>query len=185
MKKTETAVFAGGCFWCTEAIFRRLKGVTNVEPGYAGGQTENPNYDSIHTGRTGHAEAVRITFDPSVISYDKLLEVFWASHNPTLLNRQGNDIGSEYRSLILYKDKDQKVQAERSKQKLEKEHVYEEEIVTEIAPLDTFYPAEAYHRDFYEKYKDEPYCVYIINPKIKKLLSEFGADIKEEFKIED
>jgi peptide-methionine (S)-S-oxide reductase len=178
----ELATFAGGCFWCTEAIFKRLKGVISVIPGYAGGQKENPSYEQIHAEETGHAEAVQITFNPSLIPYEKLLDVFWHTHNPTTLNQQGNDIGTEYRSVIFFHTDKQKALALQSKDALDEEGMYKDPIVTEIIPYTSFYPAEEYHKDYYDKNKNMPYCTFVINPKIQKLLKEFGNDVKEEYK---
>ena len=180
--RNEIAVFAGGCFWRTEAIFTRLKGVVSVVSGYAGGNMNNPSYTRVSTGMTGHAEAVKITFDPKLISYETLLEVFWATHNPTTLNQQGNDTGTQYRSMILYTSKPQKEIAEKSKKLLEEKGIYEGSVVTEIAPLKSFYTAEEYHQNYYNKYTQEPYCTYVINPKIQKLLAKFGKLVKEEYK---
>lgn len=182
--KNEIAVFGGGCFWCTEAIFKRLKGVISVVSGFAGGKTDNPSYHQVTTGQTGHAESVQVTFDPMIISYTRLLDVFWATHNPTTVNQQAFDRGTEYRSIILYTNEQQKKQAYESKEKIEKEHVYPDSIVTKIAPLNIFYTAQEYHQNFYDKYESEPYCTIIINPKIKKLLERFGKDIKEEYRKE-
>ena len=165
-----TATLGGGCFWCTEAIFKRLKGVTSVVSGYAGGTMENPSYEKVSQGSTGYAEAIQIKFDPSIISYEKILEVFWATHDPTTLNRQGADVGTQYRSAIFYHDLKQKEIAEKSKQS---------SFVTEIVPLDKFYKAEEYHQNFYEKNKSSPYCQIVINPKIQKLIEKFGKDVKE------
>jgi peptide-methionine (S)-S-oxide reductase len=180
----EIATFAGGCFWCTEAIFKRLKGVQTVISGYSGGSVGNPSYEQVSTGTTGHAEAIQIEFDPKIIPYTKILDVFWHTHNPTTLNQQGNDIGTQYRSVIFYHNKEQKQVAEKSKTALEKEGVYQGKIVTEIVPFANFYPAEHYHRDYYEKNTDDSYCTFVINPKIQKLLKEYGNDIKEEYKNE-
>jgi len=180
--KEELATFAGGCFWCTEAIFRRLRGVISVMPGYSGGKRPNPTYDQIHSGATGHAESIQIVFDPTVISYEKLLDVFWHTHNPTTPNQQGADIGPEYRSAIFYHSEEQKNLAEKSKKELEQEHTYQSPIVTEIIPYTTFYPAEEVHRDFYEKNASSPYCMFVINPKIQKLLKEYGNSVKDEYK---
>ncbi|MDE2025664.1 MAG: peptide-methionine (S)-S-oxide reductase MsrA [Patescibacteria group bacterium] len=179
---TETATFAGGCFWCTEAIFKRLKGVSSVIPGYSGGQRENPTYEQIHSGATGHAESIQITFDPSVIPYDKLLDVFWHTHNPTTKDRQGADVGSEYRSIIFYHSPEQQEKAEASKVALQLSGLYTDPVVTEIVPFQAFYPAEKEHYNFYEKYRNSPYCVFVIDPKIQKLLKEFGNDVKENTK---
>lgn len=170
----EKATFAGGCFWCTEAVFRRLKGVASVVSGYAGGDVDNPTYSQISSESTGHAEAVQVTFDSTVISYDKLLEIFWAVHDPTTLNRQGNDVGTQYRSAIFYHSPKQKELAEKSKAS---------SFVTEIVPFTNFYKAEDYHQEYYEKNKDlNPYCSIVIDPKIEKLLREFNKEVKEEYK---
>lgn len=177
----QTATFAGGCFWCTETIFKRLKGVTSVTPGYSGGKKGNPHYDEVSSGNTGHAEAVQITFDPQVIPYERLLDVFWHMHNPTTMNQQGNDIGSQYRSMILYHTDEQKNLAVKSKEDLEKSGKYKDPIVTEIQPFEKFYIAENYHKNYYENHQYAPYCMFVINPKIQKLLKEFGNDVKEEY----
>ena len=178
----DTATFAGGCFWCTEAIFKRLKGVVSVTPGYSGGKTDNPHYDEVSTGSTGHAEAVQIKFDPLIIPYQRLLEVFWHTHNPTTMNQQGNDVGTQYRSMILYHTDEQKKLAEKSKEDIEKSGEYKDPIVTEIQPFEKFYTAEEYHKNYYENNQSAPYCTFVINPKIQKLLKEFGNDVKEEYK---
>ena len=178
----ETATLAGGCFWCTEALFTRLKGVISVMPGYAGGNTDNPTYEEIGSGTTGHAEAIQIEFDPSVIPYEKLLDVFWHTHNPTTLNQQGNDIGPQYRSSIFYHDEKQKEIAEKSKQDLEKEGLYKDPVVTEIVPFTNFFVAEDYHKKYYEINQGKPYCNIVIDPKIHKLLKEYASDVKEEYK---
>lgn len=181
-KNFETATFAGGCFWCTEAIFKRLKGVVSVTSGYSGGKTEKPFYEQVSTGTTDHAEAVQIQFDPKIISFSKLLDVFWATHDPTTLNRQGQDIGTQYRSVIFYHNDKQKEEAFTSKKQFEKEKIYKGKIVTEIIPFTSFYKAEEYHQNYYESHKDYPYCSFVINPKIKKLLAKFGKDVKEEYR---
>jgi peptide-methionine (S)-S-oxide reductase len=178
---TELATFAGGCFWCTEAIFKRLKGVTSVMPGYSGGHTDNPSYEQVSLGDTGHAEATQIEFDPEQIPYEKLLEIFWHTHNPTTLNRQGNDVGTQYRSVIFYHDVNQKEIAEKSKAELEKEHLYPDPIVTEIVPFEKFYPAESYHQDYYDRNSSAPYCNVMIDPKIHKLLRDYKSDVKDEY----
>lgn len=172
-KKYETATLAGGCFWCTEAVFKRLKGVMTVTTGYSGGKRENPTYDQIHSGATGHAESIQIKFDPSVISYKQLIDVFWQLHDPTTLNRQGYDVGSEYRSVIFYHSQEQKKIAEKSKQEMEKSGVNKNPIVTEIAPFTTFYEAEPEHKNFYERNSSSQYCRFIIDPKIQKLYKDF------------
>ena len=178
----EIATFAGGCFWCTEAIFKRLNGVISVTSGYAGGQRENPSYDQVHSGATGHAESIQVTFDPSIISYDKLLDVFWATHDPTTVDRQGNDVGSEYRSIIFYHNEQQQQTALASKEKLEQAGMYQDPVVTEITPFTTFYPAEEEHKDYYDANRNAPYCRFIIDPKIQKLMKHFEKEVKEEYK---
>ncbi len=179
MKTTsETAVFGAGCFWCTETLFSRLKGVISVTPGYAGGTKENPTYEEVCEGTTGHAEVSRIVFDPKIISYDKLLEVFWHVHDPTSLNRQGADVGRQYRSLILYTSEEQKQQAQASLKKLEKAKIFGQKIVTEIKPLDKFYEAESYHHDYYLKNESGPYCRLVINPKLESFSQKFGPLLK-------
>ena len=179
-KEMEIATLANGCFWCSEAIFSRLKGVESVLPGYSGGKIENPSYDVVCGGRTGHAEAAQIEFDPNVISFEKLLNVFWHTHDPTTLNRQGNDVGTQYRSAIFYHDEKQKETAEKSKRELENKGVYKDPIVTEITPLKKFYVAEDYHKKYYEQHQDAPYCRFVIDPKIHKLLNQYGNDLKDE-----
>jgi peptide-methionine (S)-S-oxide reductase len=175
----ETATLAGGCFWCTEAIFQRLKGVSTVTAGYTGGDFKNPTYWDVASGKTDHAEAIQIIFDPQIISFDKLLDVFWATHDPTSLNKQDNDTGTEYRSAIFYHNDSQKQTALTSKNKLIKSG---KNIVTEIVPFTNFYKAEDDHQNYYEKNKNtNPYCPIIIDPKIKKLLSEFKEDLKEQY----
>jgi peptide-methionine (S)-S-oxide reductase len=161
------ATFGGGCFWCVEAVFERLPGVKSVTSGYAGGITPNPDYKSVCAGTTGHAEVVQIEFDPAVISFEKLLEIFWLAHDPTTLNQQGADRGTQYRSVILYHDDEQKAAAEASKQTAQSQ--FDSPIVTEITPLGRFYPAEAYHQDFYRNNPAQPYCLATIPPKLKKL----------------
>ncbi len=170
----EIAVFGGGCFWCTEAIFLKLRGVISVMPGYAGGTVKDPNYYEVGSGTTGHAEVIKIEFDPSVISYENLLDVFWHVHNPTSLNRQGADIGTEYRSIILYTSEEQKQKIEASKKQLEESKEYENPIVTEVQKLDSFYDAESYHKNYFDKNKEQPYCQLVIAPKIKHFLEKYG-----------
>lgn len=174
MPKMETAVLAGGCFWCTEALFSRLRGVAKVESGYTGGTVANPTYEQVCTGNTGHAECVRVTFDPAVISYETLLDIFWHTHDPTTLNRQGADIGTQYRSAVFFTSTEQKETAERIKNSLEKSKEFSAPIVTEIAPLSEFYPAEAYHERYFEQHGSAPYCSLVIEPKIKKFLHTYG-----------
>lgn len=165
----ETATFGNGCFWCTEAVFQRLKGVSGVRSGYAGGQVNNPTYEQVCGGDTGHAEVLQITYDPAQITYDELLEVFWKTHDPTTLNRQGNDVGTQYRSVIFYHNDDQKRLAEQHKKKLDAEGIWEDPIVTEITPFTNFFSAENYHRDYYNRNGYQPYCVFVIKPKVEKL----------------
>ena len=179
---TQIATFANGCFWCTEAIFKRLKGIISVKPGYSGGNVENPSYEQVCKGKTGHAESIQIEFDPKIIPFEKILEVFWHTHDPTTLNQQGNDMGTQYRSAIFYHDEKQKEEAEKSKQELEKEKVYKDPIVTQIFPFTNFYEAENYHKDYFDRNKDYPYCRFVIDPKIQKLLEKYRKDVKEEYK---
>lgn len=175
----ERATLAGGCFWCTEAIFKMLKGVISVDSGYSGGDVENPSYEQVCTGTTGHAESIQIEFDSNVISYDKILEIFFHLHDPTIINRQGNDVGTQYRSAIFYHSDDQKKTAEEVRNKIEKEKVYSSPIVTEIVPFKNFYKAEADHQNFYQNNPDYGYCRVIIDPKIKKLLREFKDEVRD------
>lgn len=176
--KLEVATLAGGCFWCTEAIFERLKGVEKVVSGYVGGNMENPSYEKVSSGKTGHAEAIQINFDPFQISYKEILDVFFATHDPTTENRQGNDVGEQYRSVIFYHNENQKKIAEDLKNVLRKSGKYENEIVTSIEPFRNFYAAEDYHQKFYENNSKAPYCELVIDPKIKKLYKEFPGKIK-------
>lgn len=175
-----TATLAGGCFWCTEAIFKRLKGVESVVSGYTGGDIQNPFYESVLSGQTNHVEAIQIQFNPSIIPYEKILEVFWATHDPTTLNRQGADIGTQYRSVIFYHSKKQKEIALKSKEKIQESGKLKDKIVTQILPFDKFYKAEDYHQNFYERNKSYPYCQIVINPKIQKLLEQFKKEIRED-----
>lgn len=170
---TETATFASGCFWCTEAIFKRLKGVTEVTPGYANGKSDHATYESVHAG-SGHAEALQLNFDPSIISYEQLVEVFFGTHDPTTLNRQGNDVGEEYRSAILFHTPEQQAIAEQVKTRLEQAGVFSRPIVTSIEPLRNFSPAEAEHRDYYANNPDQPYCQVVISPKVAKLRKKYA-----------
>lgn len=176
-QRLETATLAAGCFWCVEAVFTRLRGVEKVVSGYAGGKVENPTYEEVCTGRTGHAEAVQITFAPETISFADLLEVFWRSHDPTTPNRQGGDHGTQYRSAIFCHDERQREIAQRSKEAAAR--LWPDPIVTEIVPFTTFYPAEAYHQDYYRFNRNQPYCRLVIDPKIAKLGKEFAARLKE------
>jgi peptide-methionine (S)-S-oxide reductase len=179
MAQTETITLAGGCFWCIEAVFKRLKGVTSVVSGYAASNVANPSYQQVCSGRTGAAEAIQITFDPNIISYEKLLEIFWHLHDPTTLNRQGNDVGTQYRSGIYYTSEEQKRIAEASKAALEQSHAYKNPVVTEIVPFTNFYPAEDYHQDYYDSNRYQPYCMLVIDPKVRKLLKEYSNEVKE------
>ncbi len=173
--KTETATFGTGCFWCTEAIFQRVKGVVRVESGYSGGHVQNPTYKQVTTGATGHAEVLRIEYDPSVISFQTLLEVFWHTHDPTTLNRQGADVGPQYRSVIFYHNEAQKIAALVSKNKTEEAELWNDPIVTEISPLINYFPAEDYHQNYFNNNPNAGYCSYVIAPKIKKFKEQFPA----------
>ena len=167
MEKREQAVLGGGCFWCVEAVFERIPGVESVEAGYAGGQTPDPTYEQVCSGTTGHAEVARLTYDPSKVTFAQIVEQFWQAHDPTTLNRQGADVGTQYRSAIYtYNDAQQNI-AERSKTEVQKQ--FKEPIVTEIQPLNKFYPAENYHQDYYKNNPNAPYCMFVIRPKLKKL----------------
>jgi peptide-methionine (S)-S-oxide reductase len=167
MERSERATFGAGCFWCVEAVFERLEGVKSVVAGYAGGTTPDPTYEQVCGGRTGHAEVAQITFDPEKITYGLLLDLFWKAHDPTTLNRQGADIGTQYRSVIFYEGEEQKKAAEQSK--AEAVHLFDDPIVTQILPLVRFYPAEDYHQDYYRNNPNAPYCLFVIRPKLKKL----------------
>jgi peptide-methionine (S)-S-oxide reductase len=176
---TDTATFGSGCFWCTEAIFERVNGVVEVVSGYAGGQVDNPTYEEVCTGSTGHAECTQITFNPAIITYDELLEIFWKTHDPTTLNRQGNDVGTQYRSVIFYHNDEQKQKAEYYKKKLEEEKIWKDPIVTEISPLPKFYIAEKYHQDYYENNPYQGYCAFVITPKVEKFEKVFKDKLKK------
>jgi peptide-methionine (S)-S-oxide reductase len=169
----EVATLGGGCFWCTEAVFQMLPGVKSVTSGYAGGTKENPTYREVCTGATGHAEVIQIQYDPKVVSYEKLLHTFWEAHDPTTLNRQGPDSGTQYRSIILYSSEAQRVAAEKSKAEAQKH--FRQPIVTEIVPLRKFYPAEDYHQDYYREHPDQPYCRFVIQPKVEKFEKKLKA----------
>jgi peptide-methionine (S)-S-oxide reductase len=175
---THSAVFGGGCFWCTEAAFQRIKGVTKVAPGYAGGEVAQPSYEQVTTGRTGHAEVVRVSYDPDVISYKQLLKVFFAIHDPTTPNRQGNDIGPQYRSVILFADDEQRQEAENFIAEINPE--FDNRIVTEMKPLEAFYEAEEYHHDYFNRNPNAGYCQVIIAPKVAKLRKEYAEMVKEK-----
>lgn len=173
-KSTETATFGNGCFWCTEAVFQLLKGVSSVKSGYSGGHTENPDYKSICTGTTGHAECLQIIFDPAVISYEALLEVFWKTHDPTTLNRQGNDVGTQYRSIVFYHSDEQRQVAEAYKKQLDVSGIFSSPIVTTIEPFSVFYPAENYHDNYYQLNGIAPYCQFVVRPKVEKFKKNFA-----------
>ncbi len=178
MNQTEIAVFGGGCFWCTEAVFAELVGVKTVMPGYAGGKKEAPTYEEVSSGKTGHAESVQITFDPAKITFEDLLSVFFATHDPTTPNRQGNDIGEQYRSVIFYTTDVQKKAAEQIVRESNEQNVYGRPIVTQVLPLDKFYPAEDYHREYYKNHADAPYCQIVIEPKLEKLRTRFNTLVR-------
>lgn len=177
--KTDTAVFGAGCFWCVEAIFQRLKGVQSIKSGYTGGTVPNPTYKEVCNGTTGHAEVARIIFDPDTISYETLLEVFWTTHDPTTLNRQGADVGTQYRSAVFYLNEDQKNTAVKSKAETATQ-IWDGTIVTEITPLGEFYSAEDYHQNYYNQNSEQSYCKLVINPKLEKFKKKFKDKIREE-----
>ncbi len=174
----EVATFAGGCFWCTEAVFLEIKGVEKVVSGYIGGKTVNPTYKDICTGETGHAEAIQITFNPNVVAYEDLLEVFFGTHDPTTLNRQGADVGTQYRSEIFYHSEAQKTKAENYIQLLEKEKLYDKKIVTKVSSATVFYPAEDYHQNYYNQNSSQGYCQMVIAPKLEKLRKYYKSKLK-------
>lgn len=177
-QKLQKATFGMGCFWCTEALYQRINGVVSVKSGYEGGNVPNPTYEEVSTGDTNHAEVLEINFDPAKISFDELLEVFWKSHDPTTLNRQGADIGTQYRSVIFYHSDDQKQIATKYKEELNKANAFSQPIVTEITKAQTFYVAENYHQDYYIKNREQPYCKLVILPKMEKLEKLFKAKLK-------
>jgi len=178
MKEYETATLAGGCFWCLEAIYEQLRGVEKVEPGYAGGTIANPTYEQVCTGSTGHAEVVQIVFDPRVITFRQLLDVFFTIHDPTTLNRQGEDVGTQYRSAIFCHDEEQRATAERTIQELDAAGVWDDPIVTEVTPFSEFYPAEDYHHEYYRHNSGQPYCRMVIAPKVAKFRQLYMARLK-------
>lgn len=175
----QTATFGSGCFWCTEAIFERVNGVVSVVSGYSGGTVDEPTYKEVCEGTTGHAECTQITFKPEIISYDELLEIFWKTHDPTTLNRQGNDVGTQYRSVIFYHNDEQKQKAEYYKAKLNEEKIWKDPIVTEITNFEKLYPAEEYHQEYYENNPNQGYCAYVITPKIEKFEKIFKDKLKK------
>jgi peptide-methionine (S)-S-oxide reductase len=177
--KMETATFGSGCFWCTEAVFQNVKGVEKVESGYTGGKVKNPTYKEVCSGLTGHAEVIKLTFNPEVISYPELLEIFWKTHDPTTLNKQGADEGTQYRSVIYFHTPEQKKLAEEYKEKLDKSGAFDRPIVTEISPANVFYKAEDYHQNYYNLNGQAPYCSYIIQPKLEKFRKAFGDKLKK------
>jgi peptide-methionine (S)-S-oxide reductase len=170
----QKATLGGGCFWCLEAVYQQVRGVVHVESGYTGGQTLNPDYDSVCTGKTGHAEVVRIEFDANVLTYQKILEIFFAIHDPTTLNRQGNDIGSQYRSVIYAHDKQQRLLAEEVIKQLAAENIFDQPILTELADLPTYYPAEDYHQNYFNNHPDQGYCAFVVSPKVSKFRKQFA-----------
>lgn len=176
--KTDTATFAAGCFWCVEAQFTQLKGVEKVTSGFTGGNVKNPSYEEVCTGRTGHAEACNIIYDPSVISYDELLAAFFTAHDPTQLNRQGNDVGTQYRSAIFYHNAGQKEKAQYYIKKLNDAKAYPTKIVTQVSPYTVFYKAENYHQDYYNNNREQPYCKYVIQPELEKFRKVFKGKLK-------
>ena len=175
---TQVTTLAGGCFWCLEAVFEQLRGVTKVMSGYSGGHVPNPGYQAVCTGTTGHAEVTQVTFDPDQISFSDLLHVFFAIHDPTTLDRQGGDVGTQYRSAIFYHDEEQRRAAEDVIRELEAEHVFDDPIVTKLEPLKAFYPAEEYHREYYRRNQNQPYCRAVIAPKVAKLRSKYLQKLK-------
>lgn len=177
--RLQTATFGAGCFWCVEAVFQNLEGVVKVESGYSGGSIKNPTYREVCSGMTGHAEVCQITYDPKKISYDELLEVFWKTHDPTTLNYQGNDHGTQYRSVVFYHNDDQKQRAEYYKKKLNEEKAYPNPVVTEISAYSAFYKAEDYHQNYYNENGNEPYCRFVIQPKVEKFKKVFGNKLKK------
>jgi len=179
MAKTEVATLAGGCFWCLEAAFQDLKGVDKVQSGYAGGHAANPSYEDVCTGTTGHAEVVQITFDPTVASFNDLLHVFFTIHDPTTLNRQGGDVGTQYRSAVFYHTREQKAVTEKVIKELAAEHVWDDPIVTEVKPLEAFYPAEEYHHDYYRRNPNQGYCNAVIAPKVAKVRKLYFDKLKQ------
>lgn len=175
----DVLTLGGGCFWCTEAIFKRVRGIHSAIPGYSGGVVADPTYEQVCSGNTGHAEVVQVKFDPTIISTDKILEIFWYTHDPTTLNRQGHDVGTQYRSAVFYHSLEQKKVSERIKNELDKKGVYSDPIVTEITPFKNFYPAEKYHINYYDNNRNISYCSYVIDPKVNKLISTFKKEIKD------
>ncbi|CAN5426567.1 peptide-methionine (S)-S-oxide reductase MsrA [soil metagenome] len=176
----EKATFGAGCFWCIEAIFQNLEGVKSVVSGYSGGNKENPTYQQVTSGTTGHAEVIQITYDPQKISYEELLEVFWKTHDPTTLNRQGNDVGSQYRSAIFYHNEEQKALAEKFKKELDSSGAWDKPLVTQIVPFTKFFEAEDYHQNYFNQNSSQPYCAYVIQPKLEKFRKAFKNKLMEK-----
>lgn len=179
IENTQLATIGSGCFWCTEAVYERVKGVLSVTSGYAGGKIDNPSYEEVCSGSTGHAEVIHLAYNPDIISYDELLEIFWKTHDPTTLNRQGADVGTQYRSVIFYHSDDQKHKAENYKSELNKAGIWKDSIVTEISPFTNFYPAEKYHQNYYEQNPNQGYCSFVITPKIEKFEKIFKTKLKD------
>lgn len=179
-KTVETATFGAGCFWCVEAVFESVEGVDSVVSGYSGGQRPNPTYEQVTTGVSGHAEACQVQFDPAKVTYAEILEIFWRTHDPTTKDRQGNDVGPQYRSVIFYHDEEQRRTAEHYKKKLAEARVYEDPIVTEIVKFEAFYKAEKYHQNYYAANPDQPYCRFVIQPKLEKFRKVFGDKLKKQ-----
>jgi peptide-methionine (S)-S-oxide reductase len=179
---TENAVLGGGCFWCTEAVLSELRGVLSVQPGYSGGSVPNPSYEQVCTGTTGHAEVVQVTFDPSIISYDELLRIFFTVHDPTTLNRQGADVGTQYRSIILYQSQEQKSTAEKIIKEIGTSGIWDRPIVTQLEAFQAFYPAEEYHRDYFKNNPRQPYCQVVIAPKVRKFREHYLEKLKQTSK---
>lgn len=178
-KNLDTATFGGGCFWCVEAVYQQLDGVVSVASGYTGGQRANPTYEQVCSGATGHAEVIQIVYDTTKISFDELLQVFWTVHDPTTLNRQGADVGTQYRSVVFYHNENQKETTQSYIEKLNKEHAFENPVVTEVSPITTFYKAEDYHQNYYNDNQNQPYCSFVIQPKVEKFKKVFGDKLKK------
>ncbi len=178
-KNLDTATFGGGCFWCVEAVYQQLNGVKSVASGYAGGQRANPTYEQVCSGASGHAEVIQIVYDTTKISFDELLQVFWTVHDPTTLNRQGADVGTQYRSVVFYHSEHQKETTQSYIEKLNKEHAFANPVVTEVSPITTFYKAEDYHQNYYNDNQNQPYCSFVIQPKMEKFKKVFGDKLKK------
>jgi peptide-methionine (S)-S-oxide reductase len=175
---SEVATLAGGCFWCIEAVYQEIDGVESVVPGYTGGSSINPTYEQVSTGKSGHAEAVQVTFDPAKVSYREILEIFFSAHDPTTLNRQGADVGTQYRSAIFYHSDNQKTISQEVMKELDKARLWERPMVTQVAPISKFYPAEDYHRDYFKKHPEQAYCQAVISPKVNKLRRQWAKRLK-------